>query len=157
MYCIIALMNQASFAMTLIRISTLLAAGALCACSSLAYKQDIQQGNVLDNEDVTQLETGMTKRQVQVLLGTPSIRSPFHTDRWDYMNSYAPGGEDPEMRVLTLFFENGALASIEGSYLDEESMASEALDELQDPEDAPIQNLDSLRQEERDGPGSPGN
>ncbi|MDZ7790929.1 MAG: outer membrane protein assembly factor BamE [Xanthomonadales bacterium] len=142
-------MRQAQLPTTLLAV---LAAVLLSGCSALAYKQDIQQGNVLDNDDVAQLETGMTKRQVQVLLGTPSIQSPFHRDRWDYMNSYAKRGGDPRLRVLTLFFENNLLASIEGSYLDEESMASEALDELQNPEETPIQDLDTLQDEERGGP-----
>lgn len=128
----------------------------LAGCGALAYKQDIQQGNVLDDDDVAELETGMTKRQVQVLLGTPSVNSPFHADRWDYMNTYAPRGSNTRKRVLTLYFENDALASIEGNYLDEENVASEALDELQDPEDVPIQDLESLRQEERGGPGTGG-
>jgi len=127
---------------------------SLTACGALVYKQDIQQGNVLDQDDVAQLETGMTKRQVQVLLGTPSINSPFHSDRWDYMNTYARRSGNLEKRVLTLYFEDNALASIEGNYLDEESMASEALDELQDPEEAPIQDLESLREEESGGPGA---
>jgi len=142
-------MHQAQFPTTILAV---LAAVLLSACSALAYKQDIQQGNVLDNEDVAQLETGMTKRQVQVLLGTPSIQSPFHSDRWDYMNSYAPRGNKPKLRVLTLFFDNNSLASIEGSYLDEESMASEALDEMQNPEEAPIQDLETLQDEDRSSP-----
>ncbi|WP_376697252.1 outer membrane protein assembly factor BamE [Wenzhouxiangella sp. EGI_FJ10305] len=142
-------------ALTVIKLArplAVLAALSLCACGALVYKQDIQQGNVLDSEEVAELETGMTKRQVQVLLGTPSVNSPFHDDRWDYMNSYAARGGKPKKRVLTLFFENDALASIEGNYLDEENMASEALDELQDPEDTPIQDLDTLRDQERANP-----
>lgn len=139
--------------MTIVRVLALLAVLFLTACGGLVYKQDIQQGNVLDDEDVAQLETGMTKRQVQVLLGTPSVNSPFHRDRWDYMNTYAPRGAEPRKRVLTLYFENDALVSIEGNYLDEERMASEALDELQDPEETPIQDLETLRNEERGGPG----
>lgn len=140
--------------MTYARTLALLSALLLTACGGLVYKQDIQQGNVLDKEDVAELKTGMTKRQVEVLLGTPSINSPFHNDRWDYMNSYARRGGKPKKRVLTLLFENNTLASIEGNYLDEENMASEALDELQNPEDTPIQDLETLRDEERGGPGS---
>ena len=140
--------------MTLARTLALLILFSLTACGAIVYKQDIQQGNVLDSEDVAQLETGMTKRQVKVLLGTPSINSPFHADRWDYMNTYARRGGKPEKRVLTLYFEDESLVSIEGNYLDEESMASEALDELQNPEEAPVQDLESLREEERGGPGA---
>jgi outer membrane protein assembly factor BamE len=43
----------------------------------LVYKQDIQQGNVLDSDDVGELSEGMTKRQVQLLLGSPSITVRF--------------------------------------------------------------------------------
>jgi len=132
-----------------------LASVMLTSACNLVYKQDIQQGNVLDREKVEQLETGMTKRQVQVLLGTPSVNSPFHGDRWDYMNTYARRGGEPEKRVLTLRFENGALASMSGNYLDQEDVASDVLDELQDPEEAPIQDLESLREEaEQGGPAS---
>lgn len=126
----------------------LVAALLASACSGFVYKQDIQQGNVLDKDDVAELETGMSKRQVEVLLGTPSIKSPFHAGRWDYMNSYAKRGGEPRKRVLTLLFENEQLAAIEGDYLDEENVASEALDELQEAEDAPIQNLETIRENE---------
>jgi len=121
--------------------------------SACIYKQDIQQGNVLKREEVSELKTGMTKRQVQVLLGTPSVNSPFHADRWDYMNTYSQRGSRPDKRVLTLYFEDNTLSSIEGNYLDEERLASEALDELQDPEETPIQDLESVRKEKRGGPG----
>lgn len=147
-------MSKTSIAMKLSRSLIVPTALLLTACGGLVYKQDIQQGNVLDNEAVAELETGMSKRQVQVLLGTPSVNSPFHQDRWDYMNTYAPRGGEPEKRVLTLFFENGALASMEGNYLDEESMAGEALDKMQDPEETPIQDLETLREEERGDPGT---
>lgn len=133
---------------------------AICAvlltagCGSLVYKQNIQQGNVLDREEVEQLKTGMTKRQVQVLLGTPSVSSPFHQDRWDYMNTFARRGGTPSRRVLTLHFEGNRLASIEGDYLEEADVAGEALDELQSPDELPVQDLDTIRdQADRAEPG----
>lgn len=119
---------------------------ALSGCG-LIYKQDIQQGNILDDEDVAELREGMTKRQVLVLLGTPSIQSPFHADRWDYMNTYSPRGGDPETRVLTLNFEDDRLIAMEGNYLDQDDVASQALDELQDPDEGPMQDLESLQQD----------
>lgn len=138
------------FAIRLLAVASIV----LTSACNLVYKQDIQQGNVLDRDDVEQLEIGMTKRQVQVLLGTPSVNSPFHGDRWDYMNTYARRGAKPEKRVLTLRFDNDALASMSGNYLDQEDVASEVLDELQNPEDAPIQDLETLRDETE--PGGPG-
>ncbi|MFU8876816.1 MAG: outer membrane protein assembly factor BamE, partial [Wenzhouxiangellaceae bacterium] len=83
----------------------------------IVHKQNIQQGNVLDNEDMERLETGMTKRQVMVLLGSPAVQSPFHADRWDYYNSLAIRGGKPETRTLTILFEDDRVAAYHGSYL----------------------------------------
>ena len=90
----------------------------LVAGCNVVYKQNIQQGNVLDNEDIEQLEIGLTKRQVLVLLGSPAVENPFHANRWDYVNSFALRGGDPELRHLTVEFENDAVTNFYGSYLD---------------------------------------
>ena len=55
------------------------------------YRQPIYQGNLLDKAAVDQLQQGMDKRQVMTLLGTPSVRDPFHHDRWDYVASRRTG------------------------------------------------------------------
>ena len=129
----------------------LMASALLLTClvgCNLVYKQDIQQGNVLDDDSVAQLETGMTKRQVLVLLGSPSVQSPFHDDRWDYMNTFARRGGEPVQRVLTLRFDDERLASVEGTYLEQDTVASRALRDMQAPSEVPIQDLESIR---RDG------
>ncbi len=120
-----------------------LAIAALSACN-LVYKQDVQQGNVLDEDNVAQLELGMTKRQVLVLLGSPSVQSPFHSDRWDYVNTFSRRGGEPIKRVLTLQFDGERLDSIEGSYLEQDTVAAEALREMQAPDDPPIQDLETI-------------
>lgn len=92
----------------------------LCACFALAtgcnilYKQNIQQGNALEQEDLDQLELGMSKNQVAFLLGTPAIQDPFHNDRWDYISSYARRGGDPVRRLVTLQFESDTLTYMKG-------------------------------------------
>lgn len=123
-----------------------LAITALSACN-LVYKQDVQQGNVLDEDNVAQLELGMTKRQVLVLLGSPSVQSPFHANRWDYVNTFSRRGGAPIKRVLTLRFEDERLASVEGSFLEQDTVAAEALRRMQAPDDVPIQDMESLRRE----------
>lgn len=82
---------------------------------NLMYKQNIQQGNALEQEDLDQLELGMSKNQVAFLMGTPAIHDPFHHDRWDYVSSFARRGGDPIRRVVTLKFENGTLTSMTGA------------------------------------------
>ncbi len=85
------------------------------------YRQPIYQGNLLDKTNVDQLQAGMDKRQVMTLLGTPSVRDPFHQDRWDYTASRRTGRSgSTEVKNMTLYFENQALARWEGDYFPEE-------------------------------------
>lgn len=87
----------------------------------LLYRQPIYQGNLLDKAAVEQLQQGMDKRQVMTLLGTPSIRDPFHQDRWDYTASRRLGRTGAsEVKNMTLYFENDALARWEGEYFPEQ-------------------------------------
>jgi len=62
-------------------LSLLLFLSLLAAC---VYRQDIPQGNYLEEEDIEEIEVGMTRSQVQFLLGTPMLKTPFHSDRWLY-------------------------------------------------------------------------
>src|SRR4030095_2682906 len=57
---------------------------ATAGCGML-YRQPIYQGKLLEKTNVAQLQTGMDKRQVMTLLGSPSVADPFHHDRWDYV------------------------------------------------------------------------
>ena len=85
------------------------------------YRQPIYQGNLLDKTGVDQLQAGMDKRQVMNLLGTPSVRDPFHHDRWDYVASQRIGRTgSPIVKNMTLYFENDALARWEGEYFPEQ-------------------------------------
>ena len=82
----------------------------LAAC---AHKIDIQQGNVVTEEQLSQLQIGMDARKVLVIMGTPILTDPFHQDRWDYYYSLKPG-RDPLIRYrATLYFDNGTLTRIE--------------------------------------------
>lgn len=98
---------------------------------NVVYKQDIQQGNVLDREDLERLETGLTKRQVMVLLGSPAVQNPFHDDRWDYVNSFARRGGDAERRKLKIEFENSRVVNFSGSYLENADIVGTDPEELE--------------------------
>ena len=97
--------------MTLRSPSLLLVMLALAAC---VYRIDIQQGNLLDDEDIDQVEVGMTRSQVQFLLGTPMIADSFHRDRWDYAY-YLRRGRSPDVvqRWVVVHFDNDRVARIE--------------------------------------------
>ncbi len=99
----------------------LAAAVFLAACSYKPgfineYKIDIQQGNVLSQEMVSQLKPGQTREQVRYLLGTPMIADVFHQWRWDYLYRYQNGRTGAvESRRLAVFFDaSGHLERVEG-------------------------------------------
>ncbi len=108
----------------------------LAACSSdpivnrlpWVYKIEIQQGNVLVQDDVNQLRTGMTRRQVQFILGTPMVQDPFHANRWDYYYEYQPGtrGEGEYRKEhLAVFFEDDKLVRLAGTVLPDPNAPAE--------------------------------
>jgi outer membrane protein assembly factor BamE len=95
-------------------ILALLLAVSTSACN-LIYKQNIQQGNALEQEDIDELYVGMNKRQVLFVLGTPSIQDPFQQSRWDYVQTFSRRGSDLVQRTVTLHFENDLLTEIIGA------------------------------------------
>ena len=78
------------------------------------YRIDIQQGNYISPEMVAALRPGMSKEQVRLALGTPLLTDIFHADRWDYVYWYEKRGAKPELRKLTVFFEDGKLMRLDG-------------------------------------------
>jgi outer membrane protein assembly factor BamE len=100
---------------------------ATSACN-LIYKQNIQQGNALEQDKIDQLEIGMTMNQVAFLMGTPAVRDPFHHDRWDYFYSFSIRGGDPTTRLITLKFENAVLKEMTGVDFDDPDRVITAAD-----------------------------
>jgi len=79
------------------------------------YKHDVQQGNILDPDRLARLEIGMSKADVQTLLGTSMLQDSFHPDRWDYFYSLRKARKkDSEKKLLTLFFKDDQLFKIVG-------------------------------------------
>ena len=94
----------------------LVTSAAIVALSGCVYRMDIPQGNRVDPVLVEQLEIGMSRKQVEFLLGTPAIVDLYHPDQWYYVYYYKNSEEGSyEKRVMTLTFSNDLLAKIEGS------------------------------------------
>jgi outer membrane protein assembly factor BamE len=93
---------------------------SLAACSGeripWVYRIDVQQGNVITQEQVDQLQPGMSRRQVRFIMGTPLVADVFHKDRWDYLYLMKPGRGQPLEKRLTLYFENDRLGRLEGDF-----------------------------------------
>lgn len=92
----------------------------VAGCSSVPrffkeYKIDVQQGNVLTQDMVSQLKPGLSKDQVRFVLGTPVLADMFHADRWDYTYRLQKGTGEVELRKFTVFFDkNGLLERVAG-------------------------------------------
>lgn len=87
---------------------------ACVAVSACIYQPDIQQGNFLDQEKVEQVTVGMTRSQVEFLLGTPMVEDPFHLQRWDYPYYLRRGRSDYiQRRWLVVYFENDRVSLVE--------------------------------------------
>lgn len=90
-------------------------------CSNLkfpgVYKLTIEQGNVITQEMIDQLKPGMTRDQVEFILGSPLIKDSFNSDRWDYVYNIQPGNEPREQHRIAVFFTNDKLTSFTGDFV----------------------------------------
>jgi len=92
---------------------TLLTAMILAGATGCVYVAPISQGNVLEQEDIDQVEVGMTRSQVRFLLGTPMIDDPFHANRWDYVYFLKVARQDAAFkRWISVKFENDRVSAI---------------------------------------------
>ena len=97
-------------ALKLILMTALLAA----LSSGCVYRANISQGNLIKQDDLDQVEIGMTRNQVRFLLGTPMIDDPFHADRWDYVYYLKIGRKDADFqRWVSIEFEDNLVADIQ--------------------------------------------
>jgi len=86
---------------------------ALAASSGCVYRANIAQGNLIEQEDLDQVELGMTRNQIRFLLGTPMIDDPFHKNRWDYVYYLKLGRDDAlRKRWVSVFFTDDRVSEI---------------------------------------------
>lgn len=95
---------------------------SLAGCSNFRFpgvhKINIQQGHIITEDMVAQLEVGQTKRQVRFVLGNSLLPDTFNDNRWDYYYSLRRGYNNSFSEYLfTVYFENDVLARWEGNYL----------------------------------------
>ena len=101
-----------SVSVKLYRISLLVAAAIwLGAC---VYRIDVQQGNLLEQDEIDGVKVGMTRNQVRFLLGTPVAQDAFHSDRWDYIYFFKQGrSRKADRRWLIVYFDDNLVREIQ--------------------------------------------
>lgn len=68
------------------------------------YQPPMQQGNLLEEDKVSQIEIGMTREQVDFILGAPISHDTFADNRYDYVYYYKEKYKDPVKKKLTIYF-----------------------------------------------------
>lgn len=97
----------------------------LLLATACVYRQDIPQGNFFKPEDVAKLQQGMTREQVQYVMGTPMIVDPFHPDRWDYVSMLDSQEEERDFRQrVTVFFDGNVVSRIESEGVSDERIST---------------------------------
>lgn len=87
-------------------------------CSNLefpgVYKIPIEQGNIVTQDMVDELKPGMSREQVEFIMGTPLLKDTFHPNRWDYIYSIEKDPEPRKQYRISVFFEHDRLKSFTG-------------------------------------------
>lgn len=99
-----------------LRAISILLLALIAGCESLVpsfYTVPVRQGNYIDPALVSELRPGMTRQQVQRIMGTPLVADPFHQNRWDYYYQYGKGNKIAEQRRVTLFFSGDTLDRVD--------------------------------------------
>lgn len=80
---------------------------------SLIHKNDVVQGNVIEESEVAQLHRGMTEDSVIAILGNPVIVNRFATNRMDYVYTMQKGHQPMTEKQVNLIFVKGRLQDIQ--------------------------------------------
>ena len=87
------------------------------------YKLSVQQGNVITQEMVDRLKPGMTRNQVEFVMGKPVLADPFKQDQWVYIYTLEVPDYFIQNFKMVLTFEDDTLATIAGDYVPQDAAA----------------------------------
>ena len=96
--------------MKFIPLITIITIFFLNSCASNFYQVPIAQGNIISLEMLSKLEKGLTKAQVQYIMGTPSVKDPFNSSKWDYIGYEIIGNELLREVHYSLYFQEDKLS-----------------------------------------------
>ena len=81
------------------------------------HKVTVQQGNIVTQDMVDKIQIGMTKTQVQYILGTPLVIDTFDPSRWDYYYTRVDSKNNKTEQELGLIFDqDNSLVSLQGDF-----------------------------------------
>ena len=95
-------------------ISLLMMALIVSSCSVLRpHKQTVEQGNIINHQQVERLHTGMTTAQVKEIMGDPIASNIFDDNRMSYIYTMERGYSTMTIKRVICTFKKGRLANIQ--------------------------------------------
>ena len=86
------------------------------ACLKI-YRQELRQGNYVTQAKIDKLQIGMSKDQVQQIMGSPALIPAVDLTRWDYYYSYLSGDRTvSEQKSFSLYFVKDQLKYFAGDW-----------------------------------------
>ena len=85
----------------------------LTNCVSYDFSRPVvKQGNLIPQQKIARLHTGMSKEDVAILMGTSLLSPTFNNERWDYAYTVREGSSPMQVKHLTLYFSHDVLTRI---------------------------------------------
>ena len=81
---------------------------------------------------IDRLKPGMSKSQVNFVLGNAVINDPLEADRWDYVYSIQIPNGDVIRKILSIYFVDNRLSYFMGDFIPTKAYASLAKDASKD-------------------------
>lgn len=95
----------------------------LSGCS--LYRPELNQGDYITQADLDRLEPGLTKNEVQQIMGSPALTPIFKLDQWNYTFAYVDGqhrDQPLKFKTISLYFKGDKLQSYSSRYWHPENL-----------------------------------
>ena len=102
------------------------------------YIIPLDQGRLIDKQSFDKLDIGLSKQQVEYLLGRPSVASPFKNNQWDYV--YFNNDDYKQLKNITVIYKNEKVFEILINRETYKRLGSKEANQ-QVKEDAPVINI----------------
>lgn len=87
-------------------------AATLSSCMLRTHKEDVVQGNIITQEDISRLHRGMTTTDVKMIMGNPVLTNIFSGNRMEYVYYIRPAYQKPLVTRISCVFAGGRLQEI---------------------------------------------
>jgi len=88
----------------------------LAGCMIKPYQVPIEQGEQISAHEISLLKPGMTKAQVEYILGTPNLADPYGTSTWYYVYSIEKDHLPRAQKEIIIHFKHDKVINLTGNY-----------------------------------------